>query len=477
MTSLGKGIGLQSPNRDDYWIKESVRLDEQQKAKAEKDANALFSMADLKVDGKVLLPAYGKAAAKVQLDLYNKFALYNQQNPHVAKNLIQQDVVRAQQELSSIYSGNEQWKRYAETKGIMKDNEALNAAFSTETELPQLQKYNNDFMFTDEKGGFNFVEVPDTKILPKYDKYGMQQTLTGKEEVVGGTIFADMNNSYAPEAIQQEGLTMSSDPTFRLQKLFEARNWKPEAGESLESFAKRKTDYVNSEGFKRAQENVPPSFTTKEKATIYRPPAESASDKPKPQAIVNPPTERTMVTRYGADSGKIGVSKIPFSANVQNSKVVEIPIGKDIYDSSTNLPLKGTGNISIKPTTVIPVKTNAGTWKNMVIGKVVKSSSADGDMPMTYGDMFSPEEMKMIYGKDSEKKLKQEINIEVPYESVKGTIESSHSMDDYFKSFDELKQGAKPVKMITVEAFGKVGLIPEDQFEAVKKKDPNAKIR
>ena len=41
---------------------------------------------------------------------------------------------------------------------------------------------------------------------------------------------------------------------------------------------------------------------------------------------------------------------------------------------------------------------------------------------------------------DAKDKLKQEINLQVPYESVKGTIESSHSMGDYFKMFDELVQ-------------------------------------
>jgi len=440
--SVGKGIALGERFKYDTTSGTAAfnnALNKRYNENAAAEKNVVDAL-DFKIDYKEWLPVYGKAAAKKQAELYNKYLTYKSENKATALNRIQTDLYNAKQELGRLKGDNDRAKTYVTQKeGLFRNAALVNALTSTETNhLSDISKYNDGY-FTNigANGEFAFRPVQEMQpaTLVKYED-GDYDKVRGKtkQSAVPGKMDVEYVEVLKPAAVKRNAEALALNPQFRDNVLIANPNL-------LKLSPQEQVKATYDAAFEIATKMQRPNRSEWKMADLPNA-SGSGSDKDKrKKPVVVKDTKQTLqlptgktkkVTKMDILSGKSITkeepemyneeSNIDLSVSVAGAPPITIPLDERVIDARTNKFIKGSDlnqSVTFRPDNV----------QTEVIKKTGKR------------EVYVLGEAKVnVVDEDSGTSTEKIINYKVPYDKVSSTIEGKFDLSDFFADFNKLPQ-------------------------------------
>jgi len=440
--SVGKGIALGERFKYDTTSGTAAfnnALNKRYNENAAAEKNVVDAL-DFKIDYKEWLPVYGKAAAKKQAELYNKYLTYKSENKATALNRIQTDLYNAKQELGRLKGDNDRAKTYVTQKeGLFRNAALVNALTSTETNhLSDISKYNDGyFINVGANGEFAFRPVQEMQpaTLVKYED-GDYDKVRGKtkQSAVPGKMDVEYVEVLKPAAVKRNAEALALNPQFRDNVLIANPNL-------LKLSPQEQVKATYDAAFEIATKMQRPNRSEWKMADLPNA-SGSGSDKDKrKKPVVVKDTKQTLqlptgktkkVTKMDILSGKSITkeepemyneeSNIDLSVSVAGAPPITIPLDERVIDARTNKFIKGSDlnqSVTFRPDNV----------QTEVIKKTGKR------------EVYVLGEAKVnVVDEDSGTSTEKIINYKVPYDKVSSTIEGKFDLSDFFADFNKLPQ-------------------------------------
>lgn len=451
--SVGKGIALGERFKYDTTSGTAAfnnALNKRYNENAAAEKNVVDAL-DFKIDYKEWLPVYGKAAAKKQAELYNKYLTYKSENKATALNRIQTDLYNAKQELGRLKGDNDRAKTYVTQKeGLFRNAALVNDLTSTETNLSDISKYNDGY-FTNvgANGEFAFRPVQEMQpaTLVKYDD-GDYDKVRGKtkQSAVPGKMDVEYVEVLKPEAVKRNAEALALNPQFRDNVLIANPNL-------LKLSPQEQVKATYDAAFEIATKMQRPNRSEWRMADL--PNADdsgSNKDKREKPQINGEFTESLLLTKDDGTRERRDV-KYPWSVDVPNAKETSVPLDSRVIDYETNSFLKGddVGKVvTFKPKKIYPqLIKSTGNTELYVIG------TAQVDV------------------EDRRKgRIVKEFSYKVPYDKVDGSIKASkYDLSEVEERFKETKlvpesggKAAKQIKSSDISARAKAAGYTDQEY-------------
>lgn len=417
MESVGKGIALGERFKYDT-TSGTAALNRALYDKAIYDRNKkdqAVSEMDFKIDYNVYkIPAYAKAARDVQADIYNKYAKYKQEDKATALNRIQSDILNARQELSRLKADSDGVYNYvSQGEGMLRNSEFIKAAKSTDTNIEDLAKYNdNYFLNIGQRGEFAYRPVKEIvpSALVKYDPQDYDKVIgKTKRSSVPGKMEVEYVEMLKPEAIQRNAEALMQNDDFK-NNVYASR---PDLL-NLPPLEREKAAY--GVAFDIASKMKRPS-QSEWKLESLPAPRSDADDKPKEEPVFGGATKETLpdVNNVGENTE----STIPWTANVSKSPAISIALDGRVIDAQTNKFVTGTNLnqiITFSPKVTYPQLMKNGKTELYVLGTMQQ------------------EELTQ-----SGEKIVKSFNYKIPYDKVEQSIKAAYNDDKIKQKFSETK--------------------------------------
>lgn len=439
--SVGKGIAL--GERFNYDTTSGTAafnnaLNKRYNEKVAAEKNVVDSL-DFKIDYNEWLPAYGKAAAEKQAELYNKYLTYKSENKSTALNRIQTDLYNAKQELGRLKGDNDRAKAYVSQKeGSFRNAALVNDLTSTKTNLADISKYNDGY-FTNigANGEFAFRPVQEMQpaTLVKYED-GDYDKVRGKtkQSAVPGKMDVEYVEVLKPEAVKRNAEALALNPQFRDNVLIANPNL-------LKLSPQEQVKATYDAAFEIATKMQRPNRSEWKMADLPNADDSGSNKDKREKPVVVKDTKQTLqlptgktkkVTKMDILSGKSITkeepemyneeSNIDLSVSVAGAPPITIPLDERVIDARTNKFIKGSDlnqSVTFRPDNV----------QTEVIKKTGKR------------EVYVLGEAKVnVVDEDSGTSTEKIINYKVPYDKVSSTIEGKFDLSDFFADFNKLPQ-------------------------------------
>lgn len=440
--SVGKGIALGERFKYDTTSGTAAfnnALNKRYNENAAAEKNVVDAL-DFKIDYKEWLPVYGKAAAKKQAELYNKYLTYKSENKATALNRIQTDLYNAKQELGRLKGDNDRAKTYVTQKeGLFRNAALVNALTSTETNhLSDISKYNDGY-FTNigTNGEFAFRPVQEMQpaTLVKYED-GDYDKVRGrtKQSSVPGKMDVEYVEVLKPAAVKRNAEALALNPQFRDNVLIANPNL-------LKLSPQEQVKATYDAAFEIATKMQRPNRSEWKMADLPNASGSGSDNDKRKKPVVVKDTKQTLqlptgktkkVTKMDILSGKSITkeepemyneeSNIDLSVSVAGAPPITIPLDERVIDARTNKFIKGSDlnqSVTFRPDNV----------QTEVIKKTGKR------------EVYVLGEAKVnVVDEDSGTSTEKIINYKVPYDKVSSTIEGKFDLSDFFADFNKLPQ-------------------------------------
>lgn len=482
-TSLGHGIGLQTPRGlRSPWLDRLAnenRQDELAQAKADQD---LIKETDIDVDFGTFYPKYAKEMKRIYSTALSDIARYKQANDgRMSPSVVKERMLRARQEAGTYEMANAEAKRYVTGQGFLKNPELVRDITSADGTVKDLQKHNRgQFIQVGQNGEFAFLAVPDKEIGVKYDDTADRQGKpTGKIDRIGNKEWQEVDYSVQPAAVQRETMQLYGNHEWRQQELFRAGNEvMPKAGEDEATHKQRVENYLLTKAGEKATKLAPLAYSKWVDGAPYHPPQSGGSEAERRTPTVVKSQGAIMIDVPTATRDKDGkqvetskpaqqqAGSYDYIVNIGDTKPVTVTVTSEMV--KLNPQLKGIKSINVKPTTIYRVRTPEGY--GLMTRGVVQSMEDSQGIQTQFGE------------EGSSGKITKSFEPIFPYDVVQSEVERTYP-NKMSKIYTDLEIGKKPQKSggatkaatIIVTVDGKRGEISADQWEAFKKKYPNAK--
>lgn len=459
-TNVAESIALQRPNRNDYWMRrlaDDMRLaKETEKKRKQQEADQLATLMDFKIDYSKYLPAWGKKITEIYSGMINNVAKMRQGDPNVSYYALKNEVERAKQEMANYQVGNDQAMKYIERNDIMKDADYVRAMLSTESTLESLNEMSNaGFYVTSPTGSFFYREVSNKPVdikwgdpnreMPAYDANGKVRVYDTKDQRYN-VLIAD----YSPEKISAVVNEAQLNPLYRLQTLFDlSRKDKKyqqdiSMGQTDSEYAAKWTDDIDGSIEQNTVSTVPPPIEKLDALPVGGGGRGDGGGERKRNAPLTKSTHRWAGLKTGTPTvvdtwvkSVYTMNGIKLTSNDDFLTTDGKRIGRENPKDGKNI------SFYFRPTTVeiLPVtEKGVQTYKPYVRGIItMNQQSEDGSklaewMGITEQDIASnPQKYSWTNTQD----------IFVPLENsgVKGLIDYSNVMNDFYNKLDELNSG------------------------------------
>lgn len=412
-TSLAEGIGLQTEQRDDWWMRQLATDRNNRLAQEKKDKDALIKMGDIDIDYSKLLPAYGKAVGQEVAGYLNKVAAANQNGSGNSLAELAMEKQRLMQRVGELQLGNINAYGYVYGKGFKKRPEVVEKLTSFDSTIDQFGDIDDgEFIKADNNGYFGFVPVPDEEIPVKFDKDQgtYKNQATGKRRTVGNVEFYETQDRWMDSYINQVAAGVATNPTFIMQVKHDNREaFQPIAGEDEATYRKRVTEFIKQ----KAAEKVAPQIPHNSFQEFHRViPQGRAGDRPeKDKRFVPQVQEDVPITR---PDGKETKAYMQF--NTPGVPEVALQLNNEFLDAGQErIKESGVINFTSRSVRAVPIEDKNGnmTIKLYSIGKGIQQV----DVPPKKGETATGT------------KIQREIEIMVPYEQVADVIEQKVNTD------------------------------------------------
>lgn len=434
-TSLGEGLGLQSGNRSDYWMRrlaDDQRIEDANRRREEEKINDYLK--DFKVTPGKYLSMYSKELVNEYAKIYADVAKMRQNNRHVTSGMIQNRILQSVDKINTIEMSNANAMKYINDPNTLKDEAVVGTLMSANSTIKDLPQYNDGtFIITGQQGEFAYKPVSNkpkpTKFDLNTDYVEVQQPNT---RVIGNQRIYTVDRKTNPLAIEREAAQLWNDPEFIQQTLFDVRK------ENLSD--EQKVEVVRSRAIQRATQEAPIGFSREERETVPQAPAGSdpSGQKDTPQiSYVSDGIMAEIPTYVKGKDGKMQegepvktqVLSYDAAVNIGSVKPVTIPVTAEMI--KLNPQLKDVKSINYKPSTLLRARGVNG-YELVSLGTVQSATTTEG---ITY----SPDD------EDAPAALKKSFEPVVPYNLVKGETEMTYP-GKMKGIYDELKIGQKPEK-------------------------------
>lgn len=437
--SVGKGIALGERFKYDTTSGTKLLNDAiQYKVASDKKKKAdLVSSLDFKIDYSKVLPVYGKEMAKRQAEVLNNYSRYMAEDKNTARNRIQEDFYKAQQDIGRLARDNEAAKSYLSQKAGFAINPALANAFtSTDSDFDTISKFNDGYFTSIGKRGefaFRPVEEMNPSSQVKFDPQDYDMRL-GKSKPVGipGKTQIEEIEFVKPAAIARNAVSLTTNPQFRDNVLLA----RPDL---LALPEKDQYTAIYDEAFKISSQ-LARAPKSEWKIVDLPNPSGSGSDKDKREKpVIVTDTQQTLLISTGnmkeVKEGSKTItepervqknSTIPLSTAIPNVPAVTIPLDKRVINANTNRYVEGeelNQTVTFKPDMVYSESIkNTNKWEKYVMGTATINVEKQGDVV-----------------------TQKVITYKMPYDKLKSAIEGKYDMTDFDEKFSALSGGsAKP---------------------------------
>lgn len=476
-TSLGEGIGLQEPRRDDRWMMQLARdnaaRDAAEAKRREESDKALVKETDFKIDYKSFLPPYAKAIAKIEGETLNKLASMRQGGKYLPEATIRMEALKARQAMNSYIIGNANAMGYIKDDKIMKDQDLVGMLQSSETSFDDLEKATSShpFLRVSKAGDFSFYPISNEQIKPDYGNPDIQNVEPLNR--IGRVTFNREYKDYTPESVIRAADQLSANQNWALQTLFKKAKEDPQnygrlPNESTRQYIDRVSPLLGKEALKEAEKLKPPR-TYGRILPVTDPAPSGSKTKEKWTAPVEDNATATIYTGKKDKDGnpEYGETIYDISQRLDpNMKPFTVSASANIIDANTNqfIPKKSY-NFSFKPDRIVTIRMKSdGSKKKYILGSTVK--------PVEGGDYIDDAIDYYIKGAKGEKQEKTS-KLLVPYEGsgVRSAIDATNDLTEFNRRYDELSKSgsySKAQEQGIKNVMDRNGISREDAIKALK---------
>lgn len=438
-TNVGKAIALQTPDRGDYWLRQTaqdLKLQKQAEAKAKADqADKLATIYDIDLKGGYL-PAWSKAVRSEYAKFVNQVADLRAQDPNIsyAQLIMLKNDTKAR--IEDLKEQNDVVVNYIGNENLAKDKDWVNAA-QTSDDFYEIAKYNNPTYYNVvPETGYTFLNP--VKVVAKDIKYPTPQSEKYKNTIYRGGRGYDVYEYVFPDNIEQTiSVDLKSNPEYFDYTMWElsqdpANRKLPT--ESLQDWYARVEPLTNTEIDRRVA-LARPKPGEKEERLPEAGDGGGGGPKKKNFAMM----DGTMNAR-SASTGKLGKFKtkekpvyVPNMITLEsNGKYIDYTDFREIPEKFVD-PVTGKERsitFGFKPDKVI-VRNINGKLTKLVRGSLVKSDQGDASPLYEFLGLEAPTNDKWTGTRD----------ILVPYDEVKGLIEGYNDMSDVDQYIQQTQVG------------------------------------
>lgn len=437
-TNVGKAIALQTPDRGDYWLRQTaqdLKLQKQAEAKAKADqADKLATIYDIDLKGGYL-PAWSKAVRSEYAKFVNQVADLRAQDPNVsyAQLIMLKNDTKAR--IADLKEQNDAVVSYIGNENLAKDKNWVSAA-QTSDDFYEIAKHNNPTYYNvvPETG---YVFLNPVKVVAKDIKYPEAKGEKYLTTIPRGGRKYNVYEMVFPDNIQETiSVDLKNDPQYydyTMWQLSQDPINRKSPNESLQDWYARLEDLTNAEIDRRVALARPKPFEKEEPLSEAK---GGRSGKKKNNANTQVSTYISRFEGGGVRKGRVKTIEKP--VKVTNSiNITSDGYFRTVEDFEPIGPLDENGkNISFnfKPNKVVVMNVN-GELKRYAVGPILESENG-AVSPLYKVLKIQPPKNKKWYTTQ---------NIFVPYDNVKALIENENDMGNILdKTLNDLG-GEEPI--------------------------------
>lgn len=456
-TNVGKAIALQTPDRGDYWLRQTaqdLKLQKQAEAKAKADqADKLATIYDIDLKGGYL-PAWSKAVRSEYAKFVNQVADLRAQDPNVsyAQLIMLKNDTKAR--IADLKEQNDVVVNYIGNENLAKDKNWVSAA-QTSDDFYEIAKHNNPTYYNvvPETG---YVFLNPVKVVAKDIKYPEAKGEKYLTTIPRGGRKYNVYEMVFPDNIQETiSGDLKNDPQYydyTMWQLSQDPINRKSPNESLQDWYARVGDLTNAEIDRRVALARPKPFEKEEPLSEAKGGGNSGPKK-KNFAMM----DGTMNAR-SATTGKLQPFKtkekpvyVPNMITLEsNGKYIDYTDFSTIPDRFKD-PVTGEErsiSFGFKPDKVI-VLNYKGKLKKFVRGNIVKSDQGDASPLYEFLGLEAPTNEKWTSTR----------SILVPYdEEVASLIEGNNDMSDIDQYIQQTQVGTSRASNSTYSSAQEQGI-------------------